>query len=63
MHSEFPYAGLTRRGFLAVGTGVLAAITLASCSTPPRFVSPTGTAVQQAETARGGTKASKPKGA
>jgi FtsP/CotA-like multicopper oxidase with cupredoxin domain len=55
MHSEIQYASLTRRGFLAVGTGALAAIALASCTTPPRFVSPTGTAVQQAETARGGT--------
>jgi FtsP/CotA-like multicopper oxidase with cupredoxin domain len=55
MQSEIQYASLTRRGFLAVGTGTLAAIALASCTTPPRFVSPTGTAVQQAEAARGGT--------
>jgi FtsP/CotA-like multicopper oxidase with cupredoxin domain len=55
MHSEIQYASLTRRGFLAVGTGALAAIALASCTTPPRYVSPTGAAVQQAESARGGT--------
>ena len=55
MHSEIQYASLTRRGFLAVGTGALAAIALASCTTPPRYVSPTGAAVQRAESARGGT--------
>lgn len=46
---------LTRRGFLAVGTGTLAAIALASCTTPPRYVTPTGAPVRKAELARGGT--------
>jgi len=52
---EIHNANLTRRGFLAVGTGALAAIALASCTEPPRFVTPTGAAVRRAELARGGT--------
>lgn len=55
MKSEIRSARLTRRGFLAVGTGTLAAIALASCAAPPRFVTPTGAPVRQAELARGGT--------
>ncbi len=55
MNSEIRGADLTRRGFLAVGTGTLAAIALASCTAPPRYVTPTGAPVQQAELARGGT--------
>jgi len=55
MNSEIRNANLTRRGFLAVGTGTLAAIALASCTAPPRFVTPTGAPVRQAELARGGT--------
>ncbi|MDF1479720.1 multicopper oxidase family protein [Leifsonia sp. H3M29-4] len=55
MNSEIRNANLTRRGFLAVGTGTLAAIALASCAAPPRFVTPTGAPVRQAELARGGT--------
>ncbi len=50
-----PDPQLTRRGFLAVGTGVIAAVALASCTTPPQFVSPSGAPVRQAELARGGT--------
>ena len=50
-----PDPQLTRRGFLAVGTGVIAAAALASCTAPPQFVTPTGAPVRQAELARGGT--------
>lgn len=46
---------MTRRGFLAVGTGTIAAVALASCATRPRYVTPTGAPVRQAERARGGT--------
>ena len=45
----------TRRSFLAVGTGTLAAMVLASCAAPPRYVTPTGAPVRSAELARGGT--------
>lgn len=56
MSSVFPTATvLTRRGFLAVGTGAVAAIALASCATPHSYVSPTGAPVRSAELARGGT--------
>ncbi|MFM9878661.1 MAG: multicopper oxidase family protein [Rhodoglobus sp.] len=55
MNPEIRSASLTRRGFLAVGSGTLAAITLASCVAPPRFVTPTGAPVREAELARGGT--------
>lgn len=55
MNPEIRNARLTRRGFLAVGTGTLAAIALAACTSPPRYVAPTGAPVQQAELARGGT--------
>ncbi len=55
MNSAFSNASLTRRGFLAVGTGTLAAVALASCGAPPRYVTPTGAAVRAAELARGGT--------
>jgi len=55
MNSAFSNAGLTRRGFLAVGTGTLAAVALASCAVPPRYITPTGAAVRAAELARGGT--------
>lgn len=55
MNSALPNASLTRRGFLAVGTGTLAAIVLASCAAPPRYITPTGAAVRAGELARGGT--------
>jgi FtsP/CotA-like multicopper oxidase with cupredoxin domain len=55
MDSAFSNASLTRRGFLAVGTGALAALTLASCAAPPRYLTPTGAPVRSAEAARGGT--------
>lgn len=55
MRPDIRSANLTRRGFLAVGAGGLAAVALASCVTPPRFVAPSGAAVRQAEAARGGT--------
>jgi FtsP/CotA-like multicopper oxidase with cupredoxin domain len=48
-------ARLTRRGFLAVGAGVLAGVALASCSTPPRYVLPGDALVGRTELARGGT--------
>nr|WP_183323780.1 multicopper oxidase family protein [Cryobacterium roopkundense] len=46
---------MTRRGFIAVGTGALATIALASCTPTPRFITPGGAPVGQAELARGGT--------
>jgi len=55
MNPTIRNTSLTRRGFLAVGTGTLAAIALASCTTPPRYVTPTSAPVRQAELARGGT--------
>ena len=55
MNSSFSNAGLTRRGFLAIGTGTLAVVALASCAAPPRYITPTGAAVRAAELARGGT--------
>ena len=56
-HVKFttPAAALSRRGFFAVGGGALAAIALASCTTAPPFVTPTGLPIRQAELARGGT--------
>jgi FtsP/CotA-like multicopper oxidase with cupredoxin domain len=48
-------ARLTRRDFLAVGTGVVAAMALASCTAPQRYVLPGDAAVVRAEFARGGT--------
>ncbi len=48
-------ASLTRRGFIAVGTGALATLALASCSAPIRYVTPSGVFVREAELARGGT--------
>ncbi len=48
-------ASLTRRGFIAVGTGALAALTLASCVTPIRYMTPGTAAVGATEIARGGT--------
>ena len=55
MSRATPDNSLTRRGFLTVGAGTLAAIALASCTTPPRYVTPTGAPIRQAELARGGT--------
>jgi FtsP/CotA-like multicopper oxidase with cupredoxin domain len=55
MNSALPDSSFTRRGFLAVGTGTLAAMVLASCTTAPRYVTPTGAPVRSAELARGGT--------
>jgi FtsP/CotA-like multicopper oxidase with cupredoxin domain len=55
MNPEIRNASLTRRGFLAVGTGTLAAIALASCTPSPQFITSTGAPVRQAELARGGT--------
>jgi len=55
MNSELSKPSLTRRGFLAVGTGTLAALVLASCAASPRYIAPTGAAVRAAELARGGT--------
>lgn len=55
MNHEIRSASLTRRSFLAVGTGTLAAIALASCTAPSRLVTPTGAPVQEAELARAGT--------
>ena len=47
---------VTRRGFLAVGTGVLATVALASCTAaPPRYLTSTSSPVGKAELARGGT--------
>lgn len=46
---------VTRRGFLTVGVGAVAAVALTSCTSPPRYVSPTGGPVQQTELARAGT--------
>ena len=37
---------MTRRGFLAVGTGTISAVALASCATRPRYVTPTGAPVR-----------------
>ena len=48
-------ATLSRRGFLAVGGGALAAIALASCTTTPPFITPTASPVRVAELARGGS--------
>jgi FtsP/CotA-like multicopper oxidase with cupredoxin domain len=55
MRLEALDARVTRRGFLAIGAGVVAAVGLASCSTPPRYVLPGDAAVGRAELARGGT--------
>ncbi|MFC5928630.1 multicopper oxidase family protein [Cryobacterium melibiosiphilum] len=56
MTSSLISTTLSRRGFIAVGTGGLAALALASCSpTPPRYVTPTGAPVREAELARAGT--------
>ncbi len=55
MNPTTPAPSLSRRGFFAVGGGALAAIALASCTPTPRFVSPSGSPVLQAELARGGT--------
>ena len=55
MNSALPGASFSRRGFLAVGTGALAAMVLASCAATPRYVTPTGAPVRSAEAARGGT--------
>jgi FtsP/CotA-like multicopper oxidase with cupredoxin domain len=57
MTQSSPVRRLTRRGFLAVGTGTLAAVVMASCAAPsPRYITPTGAAVRAAERARGGTR-------
>ncbi|MEW2011107.1 multicopper oxidase family protein [Microbacterium sp. NPDC078814] len=55
MSSSIPAATVTRRGFLALGTGLFAAAVLASCTTPPRFLTPTSAPIRAAERARGGT--------
>ncbi|TFD44821.1 multicopper oxidase family protein [Cryobacterium frigoriphilum] len=56
MTSSLISTTLSRRGFIAVGTGGLAALALASCSpTPPRYVTPTSAPVREAELARAGT--------
>lgn len=55
MNSALSTVSLTRRGFLAVGTGTLAAVALAACAAPPRYITPSGPAVRAAELARGGT--------
>ena len=55
MNSALPGASFSRRGFLAVGTGALAAMVLASCAATPRYVTPSGAPVRSAEAARGGT--------
>ncbi|HOW00657.1 MAG TPA: multicopper oxidase domain-containing protein, partial [Rhodoglobus sp.] len=55
MNSALPGASFSRRGFLAVGTGALAAMVLASCAATPRYVTPTGAPVRSAEAARVGT--------
>jgi len=55
MYSALLGTSFTRRSFLAIGTGALAATVLASCAGAPRYVSPTGASVRSAELARGGT--------
>jgi len=55
MSSLLGGASFTRRGFLALGTGVVAAAALASCTAPPRYITATSASVRQAELARAGT--------
>ena len=50
-----PRRQLTRRGFLSLSTGAVAAVALAACPPTPAWVTPTGAAVDRAERDRRGT--------
>lgn len=51
MNSLLGGAAFTRRGSLALGTRVVAAAALASCTAPPRFITATSASVRQADLA------------